>query len=411
MKPVSLADLSYDQGLQLLSLRKQALDQGQAERMSPEQLSDSYPLRRLGDATLEKAAEFDLQQIGSSIQQGLGSLKDSVQGLNQQFDSSIQQGLGSLKDSAQGLNLGERWSGLDPALQAGLVGTGVGAGAGLGSAALQGRGNYLRNALMGGVAGGAVGGGLGLAAQMNPDWIPDGNTEETPPADNAAAPTPEQNAVDQDVQSLQSLPATERAQNLNRLHSTANSSNPEIAAGLEGAAAGGATGAGLYKLHSMKGYSPDALARHLKNRANDYTDSSLSMLFGFPDSSGLADRIAAMTVEDIKDSLRKGGIKSDLFGRLNMGGTDKVRNLSQTLAKGYPRAPKPASQVLDEVHNVKGFFGAGKRPRAIRSLAGGGLLGLGTLAASSIANQYQENTQARERAKRILSKLIYGNDG
>ena len=57
MKPVSLADISYEQGLQLLALRKQAMAAGHIQRMPSEALANSFPLRNIGQATVEKLAE------------------------------------------------------------------------------------------------------------------------------------------------------------------------------------------------------------------------------------------------------------------------------------------------------------------------------------------------------------------
>jgi len=140
MKPVSLADISYEQGLKLLTLRKQAMDAGHIRRMTPEALANALPLANIGRSFAEKAAEGGL----------LDSLKSGIEGA--------------------GRGITTQWNNLDQAsrnaLLSGAAGTGLGALAGLGSAYTSGEGNYLSRALRGGLAGGAVGGGLGLA--LNP---------------------------------------------------------------------------------------------------------------------------------------------------------------------------------------------------------------------------------------------------
>jgi hypothetical protein len=129
MKTVSLADISFDQGLQLVMLRKQAVDAGQLQRM-PEEAMQNTQL---------------CQEVGRDF-------------LKQSFD------LTALKDY---------WKQLDPAsknvLLSGLAGAGVGAGAG----AIQGLNSEDRRVgsrmFRGGLAGGALGAGAGLA--LNADSI------------------------------------------------------------------------------------------------------------------------------------------------------------------------------------------------------------------------------------------------
>ena len=115
MKPVSLADISYEQGLELLSLRKQALDSGEAKRLPSEVLRKSQMLQSIG----EKAA-------------------------------------------AEGgflANIASSFKNMDPGVKRTLLSGATGAGLG----AIADNKNRLRNALMGGIAGGALGGGIGLA--------------------------------------------------------------------------------------------------------------------------------------------------------------------------------------------------------------------------------------------------------
>ena len=119
MKPVSLADISYEQGLELLSLRKQALDSGEAKRLPSEVLRKSQMLQSIG----EKAAAE-------------GGFLDSI--------------TSSFKN-------------MDPGVKRTLLSGATGAGLGAIGGAFADNKNRLRNALMGGIAGGALGGGIGLA--------------------------------------------------------------------------------------------------------------------------------------------------------------------------------------------------------------------------------------------------------
>jgi hypothetical protein len=126
MKQVSLADISYEEGLQLLHLRKQAYDAGKIVRQSTSQRANSHDLTAVAEELTQKQAA------------GLGSL------------------------------VSDAWSNLTPEAKNALKATGVGAGVGTLTGALSGdkrKGNRFHNALMGGIAGGAIGGGLGLAAQ------------------------------------------------------------------------------------------------------------------------------------------------------------------------------------------------------------------------------------------------------
>ena len=131
MKPVSLADISYEQGLELLSLRKQALDSGEAKRLPSDVLRKSHMLQRIG----EKAAAE-------------GGFLDNLTGSLNNITSSAK---GYLKN-------------MDPALKRTLLTGATGAGLGAVGGAFADNKNRLRNMLMGGIAGGALGGGIGLAS-------------------------------------------------------------------------------------------------------------------------------------------------------------------------------------------------------------------------------------------------------
>ena len=130
MKPVSLANISYEQGLELLSLRKQALDSGEAKRLPSDVLRKSQMLQSIG----EKAAAE-----GGFLNNLTGSLSN--------LGSSVK---GSLKN-------------MDPGVKRTLLSGATGAGLGAIGGAFSDDKNRLRNMLMGGIAGGALGGGIGLA--------------------------------------------------------------------------------------------------------------------------------------------------------------------------------------------------------------------------------------------------------
>jgi len=120
MKQVSLANISYAQGLQLLALRKEALDSGSAEKLPVEVLRDSYPLRDIGRSYSEKLG-FDYKALLA-----------------------------------------------DPAVKSTLIGGGLGAAVGAGKSYLSGddeeKEHLGRNMLMGGLGGAALGGAAGLYA-------------------------------------------------------------------------------------------------------------------------------------------------------------------------------------------------------------------------------------------------------
>ena len=155
MKPVSLADISYEQGLQLLALRKQALDSGKLPRMPPEALATSFPLRDIAHAYAEKLADGTM----------LDRLKSGIKDVGTQAQAKLQSGVNQLGEGLQGAK--KQWDGMDAptrtALTAGLAGTGIGAATGVASAVRRGDRRYGRSALRGGLAGAAMGGGLGMA--------------------------------------------------------------------------------------------------------------------------------------------------------------------------------------------------------------------------------------------------------
>ena len=124
MKPVSLASMTYEEGLHLLQMRKEALDSGEAKRLPAEVLGDSFFLRDAGNEMLqEKQAAPDWLQ-----------------------------------------NLGKTWNKQPLAMKSTLIGGGLGALGGLGKTVMDDEDDsYFNNMLTGGLAGTALGGGLGLA--------------------------------------------------------------------------------------------------------------------------------------------------------------------------------------------------------------------------------------------------------
>ena len=125
MKPVSLADITYDEALKTLEMRKQALDSGQARRLPYSVLADSYFIRDASAAVLreKQAAGF------------LGSL-------------------------------GRAFNKIAPSRTAksALIGGGAGLLGGFGKTLMdEDDDNYAGNMLTGGLGGAALGGGIGFA--------------------------------------------------------------------------------------------------------------------------------------------------------------------------------------------------------------------------------------------------------
>jgi len=142
MKQKSLADISYEDALQLLYLRKQAYDAGTLSRKSAEELAASHGLTAAADNILRKEAKDPWYK----------GITDSVGNFANQTVDQAKSG----------------WKKLSPEAQNAITTGGVGAGLGMTAGFLSGdkrKKNRFRNTLMGGLAGGAVGGGLGLALQ------------------------------------------------------------------------------------------------------------------------------------------------------------------------------------------------------------------------------------------------------
>ena len=309
MKPVSLADISYEQGLQLLALRKQAMAAGHIQRMPSEALANSFPLRNIGQATVEKLAE--------------GGILDRLNS--------------GIKD------VSERYHRLDPSVRNTLnmaaAGTGVGAVVGLGSAMRRGDKSYGRSALRGGIAGAGLGGGLGLALNreklvpMLQDKAKDLSDKMKPTADKAAPVN---------VAGTNAATADPDA----KLKATANSYRPEAAALLEGGGSLAAGGLALAKLNKHKTYSPEDMGKYIRKYVRDIPGkgatsgqaAAVGDLFGYTEAlaphQGQTDiyeiRTGQTTSEDIAKKLKDSGHGPTRFDKMKTGPSYFDRNAKDT---------------------------------------------------------------------------------
>lgn len=297
MKTVSLADISYEQGLQLLALRKQAMAAGQVRRMTPEALANTFPLRSIGQATIEKLAEGGF----------LDSLKSGIK------------------------NVGDKYQSIDPSVRKALLstaaGTGLGAAAGVGSAYRRGDKNYGRNALRGSIAGAAVGGGLGLA--LNPQLANKIQEKTKPVVDKLDAETQPGDSAAADLQSK------------------ATSINPELAGLATGVGSAVGAGEGIRRVHNYKSYDPRAMANHLwekaqkdavgapdangKMKPSKFSMEGLSRMLGYSQAEtvGRPDIVGRRGVvgkaEILRDRIRNGQMSPKLLGEL-LEGLDPATN-------------------------------------------------------------------------------------
>jgi hypothetical protein len=372
MKPVSLADLSYAQGLQLLQLRKQAVDEGKVRRMSPEALANTLLLRDVGTNFVEKLA-FS----------GLDSLKSGIKGLGQQATSA----LSGMDDTSKAV------------LRSSLLGAGLGGAAGLGKSLFTGDPNYRRNMLRGGIAGTAIGSGLGLAS--NSDTVANLLGKAKPEITNSSK--------------LKGMDTTQKAKRIDELAQLAGSNSPEQELLLRA----GATTAGL-----------GGLAHGLFNRPvydRKLLAENLSSTFAGPkakvDSSQLSNLNRLLGREDNRariDTLEK-------FLRTSRG-TNFAKFLEERLPEGRSGIGKMT--VPESVtRNVEGLFSTSKgkpvdalskamsRP-GLRKLPGKAapfllpLLGLLEASGQGPINSYMADRAKRNSAKTELSAIQQElNDG
>lgn len=143
MTKLSFADISYQDGLKLLYLRKQGLDNNQLQRLTKQAMAAS-------DLFSNISANFDKKAF--SLQEVIDKLRDVVKN---------NENLSSLKDTVS-----QKYNALPEEAKRGLIGAGIGGGAGSIASTLFGNRsrNALNRALSGGVGGAALGGGIGLAS-------------------------------------------------------------------------------------------------------------------------------------------------------------------------------------------------------------------------------------------------------
>jgi hypothetical protein len=407
MKPVSLADISYEQGLQLLVLRKQALDRGTIRRM-PKEAMDNAPLRQIGYDVLEKFAEGSwLDSLGSGVS-GLAS------GLGQ-VGNDVADGAKNLWGQIKNPHARD-------VLKKGLIGAGVGAGAGLGASMMNGEGHYGRNMLMGGVAGGAIGGGLGI--YQNPE-IADviqqrlrdfaKSPEATPPAASSTTPPPvDSSTTPPPVDSSTTPPAepqtaaapwnskTEAADildmtdeigqedRINELRSTKDTIMPEVVAATTGGITAGGTAKGLVNLRNWEQYSPEVLANSIRNNKSTLNKDAIKNIFG----QGMTRKaLAALPYEELVKRIRTATLlKPTLFGNLPTGGIQSVKDLLKlTGDEAKTLAPAKGS-------TFKGRAARGSAAMAVAG-AGGGLL-------YNIYKKFKADKANQLRAESVLKDLV-----
>jgi len=389
MKPVSLADISYEQGLQLLALRKQAMATGHIQRMPPEALANSFPLRNIGQATIEKLAE--------------GGILDRLNS--------------GIKD------VSERYHKLDPSVRNTLnmaaAGTGVGAVAGLGSAMRRGDKSYGRSALRGGIAGAGLGGGLGLALNreklvpMLQDKAKSLSDKVNPPADKIAPVS---------VAGTNAAAVDPQTAYLEKLRDTANSNSPETAALLQSGGSLAAGGTALYKLNKHKTYSPEDMAKYIQDHVRKMqpkgkgtssgSAAAVGDLFGYSQALAPTEgqieinniRTGQTSSEDIARKLRDSGHGPSRFGGIKTG-----PSLISPNAKDTKRLVENlvGSDKIDDALKASqrgGFMrsnGKLNRPKS--------LLGLLALAASgsgvvdAVANRAMDKVTRSEALERLSS--------
>jgi hypothetical protein len=338
MKPVSLADITYDQGLQLLALRKQAMDSGRIRRMTPEALANTFPLNAIGQSLVEKLADDGL----------LESLKTRIGGLTSQLGAG-----------AQGLK--DQWSKLDPsarqALATSLAGAGAGAATGAVSAKRRGAKGVGRSAIRGGLAGAALGGGLSLA--LNPGLADKAQGKAQAILERAQA------QAKPSADAAPAAPAAPSASDISKLTATANSSTPELAALASGAGIAAGTGAGYKILRDRTSYDPQRLYDHIKNLTKDVKKKKGQP---GPSTKELIDPVKLKATfgaggEEMTDM----GHGPNMFGKMR-GAPGRVGTTKDILANLLPEDKlEPALRAA----NTSGFFNTPPPQAPSLSLRGG----------------------------------------
>lgn len=344
MKPVSLADISYEQGLQLLFLRKQAVDAGQLPPLPTAAFTTGFVISP--NSFSKSANPFNLSDLGSRVGKGLRDF--------------AQQGK-------------KQWSTLDPAsknvLLAGLLGSGAGAVTGLGQAYTSGEGNYLSNALRGGLAGGALGGGLGLAfnpaaaekLQAQTSAAYDAAKKQlsqpvaasppaSPPASASSPTTPSTSASQSAAQTEQ--PAEQAAaktpptvEELLSAKRDAESIAPELVYGGAGAAGALGTAKATQKLLNREFYDPTALVDAVVQRSGEI----------------------GKTPTGVKMTPQQAAIGQLLTGNAGRG-VSAARTLAErpVLTGGKHVQKLLLDQLAQQGHGVRSFGRAGIDPRTLQ---------------------------------------------
>lgn len=372
MKPVSLADISYEQGLKLLLLRKQALDEGSVQRMPPAALANTFVMNSTGTQVIKQAAGF-LDQLKALP----GQAADWAKG-------TYNAGLDRITTDP----------GLRNTIGYSLAGAGLGAlGAG-GLAASRKEKDWKRRLLQGATAGGLLGGGLGFV--LNPgsvtDNIASGVEEQTEKLLSTGEPTAEQKR--QDV--------------VNAYKDTAGS-NPALGATVPagvGVAGSFLFNKGLGLVPGLHGLDRKALANWMIKNPTDVNWQNFvdpKLFGGTPEQMRLA-TAAAHGMHKINPALHAELIKT-LSHTL-------PRDLNPTAAEltGYVNSPAAANTAAALAAN-KGIFSTA--PKSVGSwfkpVIGGNVARTGIASIPSIIGaawslmQYKKDLAAQQQARDELN--------
>jgi hypothetical protein len=421
MKPVSLADITFEQGLQLLALRKQGLDSGTICRMSKEAMDNNYPLHAVGMQVVEsvKEAEGYVDDFRKSISDVGSSLRDGFDGVK----GGVQNWWGKLNKPTQST------------LTHGAIGAGLGAASGVGASLMNGGRHYSRNMLMGGLSGGAIGGGIGIA--RNPKiadslrekieaMLQSAETTDSPPPPPTASATkspagevqdqslgeqlgltqPESKLTGEELTTegkrITELPEGLRRDEINRHRATLEQSPNTTANLLHGANIAGTTYLGG-KLHDPAGHSIEAMAQTLKamptsgsnnGRPAFQPDAVRTHLGGYaPELLENPAALQKMSIPEIEKLLRKNpNLRSSLFGNARSTGRVAVESLMGQPATGAKLVPGATRS------------GFGWR-RPFRGAGLLGLLGLSAYGAAQTEAGRAAGRSAQENAKALLDVL------
>lgn len=384
----SLADISYEDGLQRLALRKAAIDQGLIKKMTKEALANTLPLIDMGSSFFNKLTDNDLVK-------------------------NLKSGIENIDPNTRQLLLGS------------AAGAGLGAAGGLGTAAFSRRKNksYLNNMLLGAGLGGVAGGGLAALMSKSP-------TANTVAPSSATAPS--QSKAD----AIMNLPITERLQKIKELEGNVNI-NPELTAlGLTAGTVGG-TGGLVNLIRTAKRYNPSAMADALaghgwqipgkgKNPPSYPTATSnkmtaLARLLGKPVDEASLVRLqnqifgagGALPQGNLRQFFERQLPQQTTLQWLTGAAPGKVTdNLASVLGSQGKEGFKPDAEAAKEMLGkaVKGvgfnFKNTGGGLAKSRLALAGLTAGLGLLPGLSYTlRDYLSNRSARSESKNILSEL------